>query len=176
MITYKGFTRDELITRFIYNPVSGEFFSGKRKTLITAMNKGRLVLSVRRGSMVFNLSRAKVALMIMGGRLPEKDEMIKFIDGDCNNTAYSNISIIKSKDNVVHRPSVVYSTVETSCDGVHQLLPKGYYVVRRGNTQAIYRTYDFDEAVAVRKEWEKDKTIHRWDKTMPSYYMPDMVS
>jgi hypothetical protein len=47
-------------------------------------------------------------------------------------------------------------------------MPKGFFVVRRGSKQAVYRTYSYDEAVVVANEWLKDKTIHRWDNSYSS--------
>lgn len=169
---YQGFTREELKERFVYNPKTGEFMNRRKMTVINATNKGRLVLPVRSGDKVINLSRAKVALLIMEDRELAKGENIKYIDGDNNNNAYSNISVVKSEEHANHDNAITYSAVATPCKGVYQVLPTGYYVARRGHIQAVYRTYDYEEAVAIRKEWEKDKTIHKWDRTMPKQYLP----
>lgn len=180
---YQGFTQRDLTKRFDYNPESGEFTNRKTGQLITTTKGGRLVIGVRTGHIILTLSPAKLAYMIMENRVVGKGEMVRFKDGDPNNLIFSNLSIIKKRDNTSSKETVHYYTTDTPTDGVvelHSVHVKDdtrvegnvVFVVRRGTTQAVYRTGDYDLAVKVRKEWEADKNIHRWDMTMTDQYMP----
>lgn len=175
-INYLGYTQKDLVDRFIYNPLSGEFSNRKTKKLITSTKDGRVVISVRSGSKILSLSGARIALMIMDNRALTDDETIKFIDGNSLNTCYNNIAVISKIDQVTKEPSFEYKAHPTEVDGVFKLICSkdgrpinhlSYYVVRRGSKQSVYRTKFFDEAKAIKEEWDKDHSIHRWDKTYP---------
>lgn len=173
---YKGLTREALKRRFIYDPLEGTFYNKKSGKPIDSTMGGRLVLPIRVGDKTLSLSPARVAVAIVDNKFLCSDQRIKFLDGDNLNFVYSNLSIISTKDatkDIVHT-SVNYKAVDTEVDGVVLLKPMNYFVVRRGPTQAVYRTYSFEEAVAVRKEWEKDKTLHRWDSTIPKKFLLDL--
>lgn len=171
-ITYQGFTQKDLIKKFIYNPSSGEFTNRKTGQVITTTKGGRLVIGLRQGNKVLTLSPARLAFMIMENRSLSKDEMIKFLDGDPNNTRFNNLSIVLKKCNVKTKDKVDWYTTKTDCDGIILLHPSKVFVVRRGNKQAVYRTKDYDHALEVYNEWLMDKSIHRWDNTIPDVYMP----
>ncbi|CAB4124940.1 hypothetical protein UFOVP59_60 [uncultured Caudovirales phage] len=170
--TYQGFTRKDLMKRFDYKPHSGEFLNRKTGQVITTTKGGRLVIGIRVGNSVLTLSPAKLAYMIMDDRVVAKGEMVKFLDGDSSNLKYDNLSIITKVKNIDKPNAIDYWTTPTEKDGVVLLHPSMVFVVRRGPTQAVYRTFDYDLAVRVREEWEKYPSIHRWDYTMPDHYLP----
>lgn len=166
---YLGYTQQDLIGKFIYEPKTGTLMNRKTKKIITSTKDGRVVVSVRRNGKIVNLSGSRLALMIMDGRALNEDETIKFIDGNSLNIAYHNLSVV-SKVSIFNKPqTLVYKALPTETDGVF-LMTNGvsiqdYFVVRRGSKQAVYRTKDYEEAMRIRKEWESDNSIHRWDNT-----------
>lgn len=170
--TYQGMTREDLMKRFTYDPMRGIFYSRKSGDMITATKRGRPVISVRSGDNVITLSPAKVAYMIIEDRSLLKGEMIKFIDGDYDNLRFNNLSIIKTNENSPGKPSIDFWSTPTETDGVRLLHPTKVFVVMRGSKQAVYRTKDYEQAVKIRKEWETNRNIHRWDVTLPDVYLP----
>ena len=167
--TYNGFTKEDLIRKFIYDPVGGTFFNRRNSNPLTSTQKGRLVLVVRDGDRIVTLSAAKVALLMVGGITLKKGETVKFIDNDPLNLAYSNIVVVAKETLSGNKDYVAPYSVPTETDGVFQIMPKGFFVARRGSKQAVYRTNDYDEAVAIRKEWETDKNIHKWDNSYTKF-------
>ena len=175
---YQGFTYKELNDKFSYDPVEGRFYSKKTGKLLDSTKGGRMYLGVRIADEIISLQPAKVAMILVDQYFPKDDERVVFKDNDNLNFAYTNLKIIKKRDSALFaKNSVKHTAYATSqvgpdgeaitVDGVFKIEPTGYFVVRRGSDQAVYRSYDFEEAVAIRKEWELDNTIHRWDKTMP---------
>ena len=168
--TYNGFSKLDLEKKFIYDPVGGSFFSRKTGNPITSTREGRLVLVVRDNDRIVSLSAAKVALMLVDERVLHTDETIRFVDGNPLNVSYKNIAIVPKSKTVKTREVDAPKAIATEKEGVYRMEPIGFFVVRRGSTQAVYRPYSYKEAVEVREEWEKDKTIHRWDSTYPKFF------
>ena len=165
---YQGFTYKELNDKFSYDPVEGRFYSKKTGKLLDSTKGGKMYLGIRIADEIISLQPAKVALILVDQYFPKDDERVVFKDNDNLNFAYTNLKIIKKRDSALFaKNSVKHTAYATTVDGVFKIEPTGYFVVRRGSDQAVYRSYDFEEAVAIRKEWELDNTIHRWDKTMP---------
>lgn len=163
MKTYMGFTRNQLVSYFDYEMTHGTF---------TRKRDGKRLIDYRydcrnpdgeRVSLYLN----RVALIIVDGEFLDGDTIVKFKDGNRYNLSYENLVVVKkSEDNL---PTDDYKFVETATRGVFYNHTTKMFVVRRGKKQAIYRTFNYNEAVLVRKEWEKDKTIHRWDYSVPSW-------
>lgn len=165
---YRGFSYRELDKKFSYDPVKGIFHSKKTGKLLDSTKGGKMYLGIRIGDEVFALQPARVAYILSKKYFLKPDEVIKFKDGDCLNHVLSNLLVVKKVEKAlsardIERPKAI----PTDTDGISRIMPMGYYAVRRGPKQSVYRTDSYDEAVAIRKEWEQDKTIHRWDKTMP---------
>ena len=181
VVTYQGMSQDDLKKKYIYNPLTGEFFNKQSGQLITSTIRGRPVIAIRYGDRVSTLSMAKVALMIMDNRSVSKDEYIKFIDKDCSNLKYSNLSVMSKKTINLTQDHTNFSSEPTGHKRV--FVVKGtlnsdpskvvskYFVVRRGPEQAVYRTKDYDHAVDIAEEWLKDNSIHRWDDTYPKHFL-----
>lgn len=170
---YKGFTHKELDSKFSYDPNSGKIYNKKSGKLMDSTRQGSLYIGIRRGTEVITLSSARVALILEKNLFLKQGETIRFKDGDNLNLKIDNILVIEVGQNNTGKTFVEepYS-VATATKGVYQIMPKGFFVARRGPTQAIYRTNSYEEAVKIRKEWEKDKTIHRWDATTDMSYIP----
>jgi hypothetical protein len=172
---YQGFTYKELNDKFTYDPVEGRFYSKKTGKLLDSTKGGKMYLGIRVSDEVISLQPAKVALILVDQYFPKDNERVVFRDNDNLNFAYTNLKIIKKRDSALFaKNSIKHTAYATAVDGVFKIEPTGYFVARRGSDQAVYRSYDFEEAVRVRKEWELDNTIHRWDSTMPSCYTTQM--
>ena len=168
---YQGFTRKELDSKFTYDPINGRFWSKKTGKLLDSTKGGRMYLGIRIADEIIGLQPARVALILEKNYFLKDDETIKFADKDNLNLTLDNILVVKKRQKALDAKAFEHpKAIQTPVDGVVKLMPMGFFVVRRGPEQAVYRTYDFEEAVNVRKEWELDNTIHRWDKTMPLYY------
>lgn len=168
---YRGFTYKELNDKFTYDPVNGKFYSKKTGVLLDSTKGGKMYLSVRVADDTFGLQPARVAFILNDKYFPKDDERVVFRDNDNLNFAYDNLKIIKKRESILFAKNVVRPKAHpTSVDGVFKIMPMGYFVARRGPEQAAYRSYNFDKVVAIRKEWELDNTIHRWDSTMPLCY------
>ena len=168
---YQGFTYKELNDKFSYDPVEGRFYSKKTGKLLDSTKGGKMYLGIRVSDEVISLQPAKVALILVDQYFPKDDERVVFRDNDNLNFAYTNLKIIKKRDSAIFaKNSIKHTAYATAVDGVFKIEPTGYFVARRGSDQAVYRSYDFEEVVAIRKEWELDNTIHRWDKTMPKCF------
>lgn len=177
---YLGYTQQDLINRFIYDPKTGTLMNKKTNKVITSTKDGRIVVSVRRNGKIVNLSGPRLALMIMDGRALNEDETIKFIDGNSLNIAYHNLSVVPRISKLTKPQPLFYKAHPTETDGVF-LMTNGvpiqdFFVVRRGSNQAVYRTKDYEEAVMIRKEWESDHSIHRWDNTYSASFKKLLVS
>jgi hypothetical protein len=168
---YQGFTYKELDDKFTYDPVEGKFYSKKTGKLLDSTKGGKMYLGIRIADEVIPLQPAKVAMILVAQYFPKDDERVVFKDNDNLNFAYDNLKIIKKRDSTLFAKNVVRPKAHnTPVDGVVKIMPMGYFVARRGPNQAVYRSYDFEEVVRVRKEWEIDNTIHRWDSTMPKCF------
>jgi hypothetical protein len=168
---YQGFTYKELNDKFTYDPVEGKFYSKKTGKLLDSTKGGKMYLGIRIADEIISLQPAKVAMILVDQYFPKDDERVVFKDNDNLNFVYTNLKIIKKRDSALFaKNSVKHTAYATAVDGVFKIEPTGYFVARRGSDQAVYRSYDFEEVVAIRKEWELDNTIHRWDKTMPKCF------
>lgn len=168
---YQGFTYKELNDKFTYDPVEGKFWSKKTGKLLDSTKGGKMYLGIRIADEIIPLQPAKVAMILVDQYFPKDDERVVFKDQDNLNFTYSNLKVIKKRDAALFGKNAIRpKAYETPVDGVFKVMPMGYFVARRGPNQAVYRSYDFDEVVNIRKEWEIDNTIHRWDKTMPKCF------
>ena len=165
---YQGFTRKELDDKFIYDPINGRFWGKKTGKLLDSTKGGRMYLGVRIADEIIGLQPSRVALILANNYFLKDDETIRFADKDHLNLALDNILVVKKKQKALDAKAFDHPKAHaTDVDGVFKIMPMGYFVARRGSDQAVYRSYDFEEVVAIRKEWELDNTIHRWDVTSP---------
>jgi hypothetical protein len=168
---YQGFTYKELNDKFSYDKVEGKFYNKKTGKLLDSTKGGKMYLGIRIADETISLQPARVALILVDQYFPKNDERVVFKDNDSLNFAYTNLKVIKKRDAALFGKNAIRpKAYDTPVVGVVKIMPMGYFVARRGPEQAVYRSYDFEEVVNVRKEWELDNTIHRWDKTMPKCF------
>jgi hypothetical protein len=168
---YQGFTYKELNDKFSYDKVEGKFYNKRTGKILDSTKGGKMYLGIRIADETISLQPARVALILVDQYFPKDDERVVFKDNDSLNFAYTNLKIIKKRDAALFGKNAIRPKAhKTPVDGVVKIMPMGYFVARRGPEQSVYRSYDFEEVVSIRKEWELDNTIHRWDKTMPRCY------
>jgi hypothetical protein len=104
---------------------------------------------------------------LVDGKLVPEGYVVKFKDTNHYNLAYDNLVVVPAGE--ANKPTDSSKFVETATKGVFYNQETRVFVVRRGAKQAIYRTLDYKVAVAIRKEWELNKSVHRWDNSLPSW-------
>lgn len=168
-MTYKGYTIEQIKSFVDYDPESGVFKSKKTgKELV-----GRDFSYREDGSSVvtkFQLSR--LAVMITSGLYLGDEDRVVHKDKDPYNYKRDNLVVVSVKEAFATRTNdPVNRYLETEYEHVFVGTMNKLFVVRRGPKQAIYRTYDKDEAVAVRDRWlESGKTLHELDAFCPKWY------
>lgn len=165
--TYQGYTRKELINKFIYDPDQGIFYNRKTKRPMKSTKDGRLVIISRVQDKLITLSAARVALIVVDDRFLESSEVIQFLDSNPCNLKYDNLGVSDKISNLKKGRVEAPNAIATEEEGIFKVMPKGFFVVRRGPKQAVYRTYSMEEAVKIRDEWLNNPEIHRWDYSYP---------
>lgn len=168
-MTYKGYTIEQMKSIFQYDPDTGVFKS--KKTGKELVNRDFTYRDEKTKAVTcFRLS--KVAVMFNTDDYMEEEDRVSFKDGDPYNLKASNLVVVPLKviyQNKTNNPTNVY--LETEYEHIFVGSLNKMYVVRRGVDQAIYRTYNKDEAVAVMNRWlESGKTKHEWDKSTPKWF------
>lgn len=168
-MTYKGYTIEEIRSVVDYDPDTGVF-----KSKISGKELVDRTFSVRhpvtkRGDKLY-LSR--VAIMLSTDDYIDDGDRVTFKDGDPYNNKLDNLVVVPFREiyqNKTNNPTNTY--LETEYEHVYVGSLNKLFVVRRGSHQAIYRTYNKEEAVAVRDRWiESNKTLHEWDKSSPKWF------
>jgi len=161
--TYHGFTIEDIKASFDYNPVCGKFINKRTGNLVYDFK-----VNIRNpDGKTVTLMLPRVAVWLVDGRLVAEGYVVKFKDTNHYNLAYDNLVVVPAGE--ANKPTDNSKFVETATKGVFYNQETRVFVVRRGAKQAIYRTLDYKVAVAIRKEWELDKTVHRWDNSLPSW-------
>jgi len=166
---YKGYTIDQIKSLLDYDPDQGLFTSKiSGKELV-----GRdFSYREKNSKVVTKFWLARVAMMfIIDDYLKEEDRVV-YKDGDIYNLKSENLSVVPYKEvyqNKTNNPTNYY--LETEHEHVYVGSLNKLFVVRRGPEQAIYRTYDKSEAVAVKDRWlESGKMLHENDQFVPKWY------
>ena len=161
--TYHGFTIEDIKASFDYNPVCGKFINKRTGNLIYDFK-----INIRNpDGKTVTLMLPRVAVWLVDGRLVAEGYVVKFKDTNHYNLAYDNLVVVPAGE--ANKPTDNSKFVETATKGVFYNQETRVFVVRRGAKQAIYRTLDYKVAVAIRKEWELDKSVHRWDNSLPDW-------
>lgn len=162
MLYYQGYTVDELKTKFDYDPHSGRFTNKVTGNYIYDFKLPTRHKDTKNPTS-FMLSR--IALAFVEGEFLDDDFVVKYKDDNRYNLAYDNLVVVHMSE--VNKPITSLNVVGTATEGVFYNQATSTYIVRRGPLQAVYRSPSYMEAVAIRKEWEEDNEIHKWDTTVP---------
>lgn len=177
-MSYKGYTIEEIKSLLDYDPETGVFKSKKTgKELV-----GRDFSTRKEGTKeIIKFWLARVAVMFVNDDYIDDKDRVTYKDGDIYNLKADNLVVVpyeKVYQNKSNNPTNYY--LETEHEHVFVGSLNKMFVVRRGVDQAIYRTYNKEEAVAVRDRWlESGKTLHEWDKSTPKWfrnYMEDPLT
>lgn len=166
MLTYLNLTLTELDDYFNYDRDRGKVYLRRSGKLITTSNKSGLVAGIRVGDKVTKLSVGKMCYFMIHQTPIGNGDKIIYLDGQYTNLRPNNLERVKyvAPEDFIPRPAVV------EVDRRIFFSPaEGYYILRRNSDQASYCSFDLKEVISVRDEWEKDKTIHRWDKFVGKY-------
>jgi signal peptidase I len=168
-MTYKGYTLEEIKSMLDYDPDSGIFKSKiSGKVLIDRTFSTRHPVT----RIADKLYLSRVAVMIGRDDYLKEGDRVTFKDGDPYNNKLDNLVVVSFKEiykNKANNPTNTY--LETEYEHVYVGSLNRLFVVRRNSNQGIYRTYDKEEAVAVRDRWiESGKVLHEWDNFTPKWY------
>ena len=164
-MSYLGYTIEEIDKLLSYDKDTGRFISKtSNKEIVDRYYSYR---NPRTKKVVcFNLTRVAILLTT---KEPLKDEdKVICIDGDKYNLKYDNLSVVRHKDIFPPRNSEKNEYIETDEDYIFYGTMNRLFVVRRGPTQSVYRTYSKEKAIEVRDRWlQSNKELNEWDETMP---------
>lgn len=166
-MTYKNYTINELMTILDYNKETGIFKSMvSGRELVDRTFSYRDVVTKR----VVNFQLARVAYMIGSGNYMEDSERITYKDGDVYNMKYDNLVVVSYKEMYKKPNTVKNEYLETDEPHIWVGSINRMFVVRRSSTQSVYRTYDKQEAVAVRDRWlASGKKLNEFDRLIPMW-------
>lgn len=167
-MTYKGYTLSRMKDLIIYDPVEGEFtttISGKKLADRYFSHRDEVT------GKVTQFSLARLAVWMMTDTLMNDRDRVIYKDEDVYNLRYSNLSVVPYEE-VYKRPNSLKNTyLETDEDHIFVGTLNRLFVVRRGKKQAVFRTYDKEEAIAVRDRWlASKKKLHELDDFSPKWY------
>ena len=160
MTTHLGMTREQIDDLMIYDRSRGMILDRHTGKRVTLRDSSGLVFKKRIGDKVRTIRLGKLCyFLIHDTELTETDRVV-YVDGDMTNLKPDNLELQRysERESVVEVDRFIFFNPNNSL-----------FVVRRGKKQAVYRTYDMNEAILIRNEWESDKTIHRWDRFMGKY-------
>ncbi len=166
MNTYLNLTREEIEESFKYDREKGKVYSRLTDQEVGYMTVSGLVIKKRIGHKVLNLSAGKMCYFLEHDVVFDKYDKICYKDGDCTNLKPDNLCVVRHIAN--QQPDTLEPYVEID-RRIFYDPNKTRYVVRRGPTQAVYRTFDLKEAISIRNEWESDNSIHKWDESSGIY-------
>lgn len=168
-MSYKGFTIEQIKSVLDYNPDTGIFTSKiSGKELIDRTFAIRHPVTKKADKLYLS----RVAIMFATDDYLDDKDRVSFKDGDPYNNKLDNLVVVPFKEiyqNRSNNPTNTY--LETEYEHIFVGSLNKMFVVRRGSDQAIYRTYNKEEAVAVMNRWlESGKVKHEWDKSVPKWF------
>lgn len=167
-MTYKGYTIDRLKSLLDYDSETGEFKSKLTNKVLVGREYSHRDEETKQ---VTQFQLARVAILFMTDDYIQEGYRVKFKDGDIYNIKYSNLVVVPHKEFCSRQNDLVNRYLETEYEHIYVGTVNKLFVVRRGPDQAIYRTYNKEEAVGVMNKWlESNKTLHEWDKSTPKWF------
>jgi hypothetical protein len=155
-------TKSDLEVNYIYDKDEGKVYTRRdRKEIVTTSDSG-LVHKRRSGDSVITISLGKLCYFLIHETTLVAVDKILYRDGNFYNLRPDNLEVVRYISNTRDEPEP-YVQVE---ERIFYDPQTTFYVVRRGPTQAVYRTFDLKEAISIRNEWKNDKSIHKWDKSV----------
>ena len=165
--TYLGMTKEDYLQYFIYDQDSGVVKSRKTEKVIGQVTGYGLIHTFRIEKKIKTISLGKLCYFLYHNVDIGSGKKIVYLDDNTYNLKPDNLKLVGKVDTKEDLGRL--SVVETETVGVFYNPNNNLFVVRRKDDQAVYRTFSYQEAVAVRVEWESDKSIHRWDRFSESF-------
>lgn len=166
--SYLGWTVKDL--QEVFCVVDGALLHRKDMKPVGTSNAGHMRVWSKhpRSGEVKMLYSGRVAYIIQAERYLLDTESVAYNDKNCYNVELSNLFVVKRGSKKYHP---VESNVEqTGIDGIIYYKPNGLFMVRRGPSQSVFRSFSLAECVAVLKRWKNDSNLNEWDFTMPVAY------
>jgi hypothetical protein len=168
-MTYKGYTIEQIKELLHYDPETGEFISKRSGKNLVGRDFSHRVDGTKE---IVKFWLARVAVMFINDDYIDDKDRVVYKDKDIYNLKADNLVVVPYREVYVKENNdPVNRYYETEEDYIFVGSMSKLFVVRRGPEQAVYRTYDKQEAIDVRNRWlESDKTLHEWDNFIPKWY------
>lgn len=167
-MTYKGYSLAKIKDILSYNKESGEFtskISGKKMVDRYFSHRDEKTKKVTQFSL------ARLAVWMVEGNLPDEQDRVVYKDKDVFNLKYDNLVVVPYREVYVKPNDPKNAYLETEEPHIYVGSLNKLFVVRRGKNQSIYRTYDKDEAIAIRDGWlQSNKKLCVMDDFAPKWY------
>lgn len=142
-VTYQGFTYDDLTRDYSYDPVGGNIISTRSGRPLSTKGGVMNKKAGPRGSI--RLQMNILAMILHQGFIVEGQQVV-LLDKDKSNLKLTNLVVVDPDD-----PLEQVYCIATTKGGVVEDTYCGCFVVRGGDTDGLYFTKTFDEAVSVRE-------------------------
>lgn len=168
-MTYQGYTIEQLKEVVDYDPIEGIFTSKVTNKVIVDRRFAYRNPVTKKVSMLY---LPRIAVMFDTDSYLDDKDRVTYKDGDIFNLKIDNLVVVTYRDVYKNRfNSDKNSYLETEYPHVFVGSMNKLFVVRRGPDQAVYRTYDKQEAIDVAERWlNSNKTLHEWDTFVPKWY------
>lgn len=159
-----GLTKLEWEATYSYNKEEGNIYSKSSCKVIGSPSPYGLLVKKRLGDKVMTINLGRLCMFLLTEEDLPRHTFVRYYDEDINNLRPENLYLSKSKSvfdfRYLGREEIV--DIDT---GIIYNPNSNMFVVKRGSKQSVYRTYSLEEAISIRKEWELDNSIHKWDKS-----------
>jgi len=167
---YKGFTLEELESKFYYNKEKGQLiwksphrFEGKVAGSPIESNGGYRYIGTSIDGKQVSLLAHRVIWFLHYKEPASEDKVIDHINGDPDDNRIENLRVVTHKDNSRNKKKrkkkVNQRYVLTSVPGIKFDKKEMCYVVSSDNEE-LGRTMDFDDAKYMRWGWEFENDYH----------------
>lgn len=167
---YLGWTVEELKDRFDYDECEGFVVDKETGSTVGYNSQDGLKVKVKHPvtGAVKELSVGRVAVMLLTGSFLDSRLQVSYADGNYFNLENANLVVVKKGSNA-HKKKV-NNVIPTEHEGIFYHMENGFYIVRRGPKQSIFRSFSLKDCVAVYKRWRNNENLNEWDDWMPVAY------